>query len=125
MPSCCVPQCKNYYEKGFLLYLLSADPTRKAYNTSFKYAKFVHLKCYQNNTLFFVTTDVFKYFITMEFIIRQYLPHLNNIKFNLISVLMEKMKNVSCASLKNCYQLSLKIIKRFIAYRMKISCTKG
>ncbi|XP_067210069.1 uncharacterized protein [Linepithema humile] len=30
MPSCCVPQCKNYYEKGFSLYLLPADPTRKA-----------------------------------------------------------------------------------------------
>lgn len=34
------------------------------------------------------------------------------------------MKNVSCTSLNNC-QLSFKIIKRFIAYRIKISCMKG
>ncbi|KAL6418179.1 hypothetical protein ACFW04_012296 [Cataglyphis niger] len=70
-----------------------------------KYTKFVHLKCFRNNTLFFVTTDVFGYFIAIEFIIQQYLPHLNNIKCNLISFFMKK--------------------KQFILDRIKIACIKG
>lgn len=85
----------------------------------------MHLKCFSNNTLFFVTADVFKYFVDMEVVIRQYLPHFNSVKCNLISFFIEKMKNISCSSLNNCHQLSLKIMKRFISYRMKISCTKG
>ncbi|XP_025163631.1 THAP domain-containing protein 7-like [Harpegnathos saltator] len=30
MPTCCVPHCKNYYQKGFSLYSLPADLTRRA-----------------------------------------------------------------------------------------------
>lgn len=104
--------------------LNSAGSTEYNTNMIF-YAKFVHLKCFRNNTLFFVTADVFEYFINMEVIIQQYLPHLNNVKCNLISFFIEKMKNVSCTSLNNCHQLSFKIMKRFIAYRIKISCMKG
>ncbi|XP_025153224.1 uncharacterized protein LOC112588234 [Harpegnathos saltator] len=125
MPTCCVPHYKNYYQKGFSLYSLPADLTRRAYNASIKYARFVYLRCFRNNTLFFVSKDVFEYFIAMEIVILQYLPHLNNFKCNLISFFMEKMENVFCASINNCHQLSLKIMRRFIAYRMKIVCTKG
>lgn len=42
------------------------------YNTNIKYAKFVHLKCFRNNTLFFVTADIFKHFVDVEVIIQQY-----------------------------------------------------
>ncbi|KAL6424933.1 hypothetical protein ACFW04_010067 [Cataglyphis niger] len=50
----------------------------------------------------------------MEFIIWQYLPHLNNIKCNLISFFMKKVKSILCANPINCHQLSLKIKERFI-----------
>ncbi|XP_025162546.1 uncharacterized protein LOC112590405 [Harpegnathos saltator] len=103
--------------------LNSAGSTK--YNANVKYANFVHLKCYRNNTLFFVTQDVFEYFMDMEFIIRQYLSHVSNSKCNLIIFFMEKMKHISCVSLKNCHKLNVKIMKRFIAFRMKIACLKG
>lgn len=103
--------------------LNSAGSTK--YNANVKYANFVHLKCYRNNTLFFVTQNVFEYFMDMEFIIRQYLSHVSNSKCNLITFFMEKMQHISCVSLKNCHKLNVKIMKRFIAYRMKIACLKG
>ncbi|XP_025159275.1 uncharacterized protein LOC112589592 [Harpegnathos saltator] len=68
--------------------LNSAGSTK--YNANVKYANFVHLKCYRNNTLFFVTQDVFEYFMDMEFIIRQYLSHVSNSKCNLIIFLWKK-----------------------------------
>lgn len=51
----------------------------KHYDANQKYSKFVHLRCFRQNTLFFVNNETFIYFYNMEIIIRLYLSHVKKI----------------------------------------------
>lgn len=51
----------------------------KCYDANQKYAKLVQLRCFHQNTLFFVNNETFTYFYNMKIIIRQYLSHLKKI----------------------------------------------
>lgn len=96
----------------------------KRYDPNQKYSTLVQLRCFRRNTLFFVNNETFQYFYDMEIIIRQYLSYCNNSECNFFVVYMDKMKDINCSTIKRCHNLPLKIIKRFILYRMRISCKK-
>lgn len=96
----------------------------KQYDPNTKYSKLVQLRCFRRNTLFFVNNETFNYFYNMEVIIRQYLSYLKNIPCNFLAFYMNKMKIISCKTIKNCHNLPTKIMKRFILYRMRISCKR-
>lgn len=97
----------------------------KQYYPNKKYTKFVILRCFRTNTLFFVNDETFNYFLEMETIIRTYLSYLKNTNYNFFNFYFDKMKNINCDAIKDCHNLQLKIMKRFILYRMRISCTKA
>lgn len=99
----------------------------KTYNLTQKYCEFVKLRCFRAETLFFVNDETFKYFHDMKLIIRRYLPHVKTTKTtkcNFIQFFMNKMQDLSCTSIKNCHDLLTKIKKRFVMFRMRISCER-
>jgi hypothetical protein len=96
----------------------------KRYDPKQQYPKLVQLRSFRKNTLFFVNNETFTYFYNMEIIIRQYLPHAKQNLCNFVTFYMDKMK-ILTYPIKSCHNLPYKIMKRFIVYRMRISCRKG
>lgn len=98
----------------------------KKYDSSYKYCKFLRMRCYKEETLFFVNNDTFNYFYEMEIIIRRYLLFLRSlgIDCDLLHFFLGKMNHIKHESLKNCHNLDDKIMKYFIKYRIKINCVK-
>lgn len=96
----------------------------KQYDPYQKYTKFVQLRCFRKNALFFVNHETFEYFYNMEIVIRQYIFYFKNITCNFLSFYMDKMKDIVCHRIQCCHQLPKTIMKRFILYRMRISCKK-
>lgn len=96
----------------------------KQYDPNQKYSKLVQLRCFRKNTLFFVNNETFTYFYSMEVIIRQYISQFKNTQCNFLAFYMDKMKNITCNTIKRCHNFPSKIMKRFIVYRMRISCKK-
>lgn len=94
----------------------------KQYDPNQKYSKLVQLRCFRKNTLFFVNNETFTYFYNMEVIIRQYHSHFKNTQCNFLAFYLDKMKDIRCYTIKHCHNLPSKIMKRFIVYRMRISC---
>lgn len=47
-----------------------------------------------------------------------------NTMFNFITFYVDKLKIIPCP-IKSCHNLPLKIMKRFIVYRMRISCKRN
>ncbi|KYN02909.1 hypothetical protein ALC62_06308 [Cyphomyrmex costatus] len=94
----------------------------KQYDSTITFSKLVYLKCYKKNTLFFVNDEIFNYFYEIEVTFRRYMPYLKTIKCDLIQFYISKMTHISCKPLKNCHNISYKIMKRFITFRIKIYC---
>lgn len=90
----------------------------------YKYAKLIKLRCYKENTLFFVNENVFQYFREMENVMRTYLPYINDIYVDLKSFFRFKMSNITSTVIENCHNLLSKIMDRFIIFRMKMCCKK-
>jgi len=95
----------------------------KRYNPSYKYSKFLHMRCYKPLTLFFCD-ETFNHFYEMVIIIHQYLPLLKGRNCDLVQFFLEKMNHIKSDTLKNCHGLPNKIMKYFIKYRIKINCFK-
>lgn len=96
----------------------------KQFNPSQAYSRFVQLRCFRKTSLFFVNNETFQYVYDMEIIIRQYISHFQSCTCNFLLFYMDKMKNVTCHTIKRCHNLPKTIMKRFILYRMRISCNK-
>lgn len=57
----------------------------------------------------------------MENVMRSYLPLINDmIDLDLKSFFCFKMSNITCSVIKNCHNLSSKIMDRFIIFRIKM-----
>jgi len=82
------------------------------------------MRCYKPLTLFFVNNKTFDYFYKIEIIIRRYLSFLRGVNCDLVQFFTQKMSNIKCDTLKNCHDLSYKIMIYFIKYRIKINCPK-
>ena len=91
-------------------------------NSNIKYSKFVQLKCYRTNTLFFVNNETFNYFFEMEIIFRKYIPYLKNtLNCDLVKFFTQKMAHIRCDTLNNCHDLFNKIMIYFIRFRIRTS----
>jgi len=97
----------------------------KTYDSTVKYSKLVRLRRFKSRTLLFVNIATFNFFYEMEIILRKYLPYITDKQYNLIKFFMEKMATIRCDALKTCCNLFKKIMKRYIAFRIKIDCKKG
>ena len=87
-------------------------------------SKLTALKCYKEETLFFVTRDTFKFFLRMECIFRTYFPQVCNIKsINLHDFFVEKFSDIAF-ELPDCCNMKLKMVKRFASFRLKIKSQK-
>lgn len=123
-----------YYIAGYILSRIShnniscklclSSAGSPTYESSLKFAKFVLLKSFRRNTLFFVNDVTFQYFYQMEIIIRQYLPYLktnfDTNKYDLVNFFHEKMQNIACETLKDCHNIKNKIMTRFSRFRLRI-----
>lgn len=82
----------------------------KKYNSSYKYSTFIYMRYYKPLTLFVVNNETFDYFYKMEIIICQYLSFLRSVNYDLVQIFTQKISNIKCDTLKNCHDLSHKIM---------------
>lgn len=91
--------------------------TRQPYT----FTKFVHLRCYAQNALFFTNIKTFEIFITLEKMFRyysKYFKHMQNI--DLKTFLIYQFSTIKANHILNCHQLYNKIIRRFAVFRLRI-----
>lgn len=87
----------------------------------YSFTKFVQLKCYTKNSLFFVNVETFKIFIKFEHLFRYYSKYFNkmqNVSQKLF--LISKCNEIKANHIFDCHSLHEKIITRFIVFRLKI-----
>lgn len=86
----------------------------------YSFTKFVQFKCYNKNSLFFVNIKTFKVFILLEKMFRHYSKYFDTKNINWKNYLIFKFSRVPSDHIKNCHELFLKIIKRFVIFRLRI-----
>lgn len=88
-----------------------------------EYDKFVRIRCFKKNTLFFVNRATFNIFLKMEYIFRH--QKQTNANYD-IRTQLEKLfiSNIKCDFIPNCHNLKMKIFRRYALFRSKISCKK-
>lgn len=88
------------------------------------YNKLTFLRCYGDNTLFFVNQRTLNFFIEMERIFRAFMSHMKSYSnVNLRNLFISKFEAISFF-LPECHQLKKKIIRRFTVFRLKIYSKK-
>lgn len=89
--------------------------------SQFKFSRFVRLKCYNINTLYFVNKETFSVFLKLENIYRHYYPYFSKMRgINLLQFLFEKFCLVPADHILNCHLLRKKLFKRFATIRLKL-----
>lgn len=86
----------------------------------YSFTKFVQFKCYNKNSLFFVNIKTFKVFILLEKMFRHYSKYFDTKNINWKNYLIFKFSQVPADHIRNCHELFLKIIKRFVIFRLRI-----
>jgi len=87
----------------------------------FTFTRFVQLKCYTTHSLCFVNIKTFKIFLKFEQMFRYYCNFFNNTQnINWTSFLSVQFAKVDADHILNCHNLYLKIIRRFVVFRLKI-----
>jgi len=85
----------------------------------YSFSKFVQFKSYTTNSLYYINIKTFQIFLKLEQIFQYYSKDFNNMKnTNLKLFLIKKCKNIKAEHILSCHNLLLKIIKRFIVFRL-------
>lgn len=82
---------------------------------------FTHIKCFAEETLFYVNSVTFQFFKNMESIIKRNLETLST-QNNITQFLCKRFRDLPY-SLPNCHDLKNKIIKRYCIFRLKTLST--
>lgn len=73
------------------------------------------------NSLYYVNVKTFKMFLKLEQIFRHYSKYFNKIKnIDLKSFLFKKCKKINADHILTCHNLSCKIMKRYVIFRLRI-----
>lgn len=88
------------------------------------FTKFTNIKRFQEHTLFFVTEELFYFFLEMENIFRKFFPIVSPQNVNVKEFLCNHIDSVDFPNIPNCHKLKSKIINRYIVFRLKINSKK-
>ncbi|KYN28499.1 hypothetical protein ALC57_02079 [Trachymyrmex cornetzi] len=87
---------------------------------SYSFTKLTRLKCYTNNSLFFVNIETLKVFIKFEQMFQHYFKYIVHMKSNQALFLIKKFSTVKAnRHILKCHSLYLQIIKKFVIFRLK------
>ena len=88
------------------------------------YSKLTSLRCYKQDTLFFVNQNTFHFFIEMELIFRTYFSTVYAKRgLNLKMFFVNKFSKL-VYSIPDCHKLKKAIMSRFASFRLKIKSNK-
>lgn len=124
---------KIYYVAGYLMANIMKNQcvcktcinaTGSVQSNNYYYSALTRLRCKHVNTLFFVNPVTFNFFLQMTKIFKTFYPHIRVQKHVNLKEFFIKLCNQSTFSLPACHNLKEKIIKRFIAFKLK-NCSQA
>lgn len=76
------------------------------------------MRCFKDESLFFVSESTFQFFIEMEKVFRLYYKQLCMLPVNIQEFFTNKFNNIPF-DLPSCHNLKPKIITKFLSFRLK------
>lgn len=89
--------------------------------SNFLFSRLVRIRCYKQNTLYYVNEPTFKVFLKLENIFRHYSFYFQVMyNVNLHKFLVNEFNSVPADHILNCHNLRQKLYKKFATFRLKI-----
>lgn len=115
-----VGYCLKSVEKTCITYCNCIQSVGSKKLLNFPFSKLVRIKCYNNNTLYFINKPTFEVFLKLENIYRHYRPYFHIMReVNLHEFLVDKFNSIPADHILNCHNLRKKLFKKFAMVRLK------
>ena len=94
--------------------------------SNLQFSRLVRLRCYKENTLYFINKPSFEVFLKLENIFRHYSPYFQIMYgVNLNEFLLDKFNSVPADHILNCHHFRQKLLKKFVTLRLKFQNKKA